>query len=244
MGPQRILDRVRQAPGLLARLPRVAWDYVTKGEVSAASLNAGGNGQEREVPDFRGLLADQFAVLQSRIDDALSSTPAGERWLTEDPNGYASAKLPADAAASIADEELAELRAWLEQRWNATPRDTKAVQTLLKYLPGGPKLAKWSEAAPYLLTVVLVTHHAFFGPVDLVVLGGYGLATWLTERLSNEVTARTRATNTRIASRFADLAHEQIERIATWLDRRAPSQKVLEQLERASEEVSEQVVTA
>ena len=84
MGPQRMLDRVRQAPGLLARLPRFAWDYVTKGEVSAATLNAGGNGQERQVPDFRAILADQFAVLQSRIDDALRSTPAGERWLTDD----------------------------------------------------------------------------------------------------------------------------------------------------------------
>jgi hypothetical protein len=238
MGPQRMLDRVRQAPGLLARLPRVAWDYVTKGEVSAASLNPSGNGQEREVPDFRSLLGDQFAVLQCRIDDALRSMPAGQRWLSDDATGYAGAKAPPDVAASIADEELANLKSWLEQRWNATPRDTKALQTLLKYLPGGSKLLQWTEAAPYLLTIVLVTHHAFFGPVDLVVLGGYGLATWLTERLSNEVTARTRATNSKIAERFADVAHEQIERVCAWLDRQAPSRKVIEQLEVASEELA------
>ena len=244
MGPQRVLDRVRQAPGLLARLPRFAWDYVTKGEVSAATLNAGGNGQERQVPDFRAILADQFAVLQSRIDDALRSTPAGERWLTDDATGDASAKLPPDAAAAIADEELADLKQWLEQRWNATPRDTKALQTLLKYLPGGSKLVKWTEASPYLLTLVLVTHGAVFGHLDLIVLGGYGLATWLTERLSNEVTARTRTTNTRIADRFAKIGHDQIERICAWLERRAPSKKVLEQLERGSEEVSEEAVTA
>ena len=165
------------------------------------------------MPDFRAILADQFAVLQSRIDDALRSTPAGERWLTDDATGYAVRQAPPDAAAVIADEELADLKQWLEQRWNATPRDTKALQTLLKYLPGGSKLVKWTEAAPYLLTLVLVTHGAVFGHLDLIVLGGYGLATWLTERLSNEVTARTRTTNTRIADRFAALGQDQIERV-------------------------------
>jgi hypothetical protein len=241
MGPQRVLDRVRQAPGLLARLPRVAWEYVTKGEVSAATLNPSDDAQQREVPNFRALLADQFAVLQSRIDDALRSTPAGQRWLTDDAEGFASAKLPADAAAAIADEELAELKNWLEKRWNATPRDTKAIQTLLKYLPGGAKLVQWTEAAPYLLTIALVTHHAFFGHIDLIVLGGYGLATWLTERLSNEVTSRTRATNAKIADRFTALAHEQIERISGWLDRQAPSNKVLDQLDHAAEDLAEEV---
>jgi hypothetical protein len=239
MGPQRVLDRVRQAPGLLARLPRVAWDYLAKGEVSAATLSAGGNGQDREVPDFRALLADQFAVLQSRIDDALRSAPAGERWLRDDAAGYAGAKLPPEAAAVIADEELADLKTWLEQRWNATPRDTKAIQTLLKYLPGGSKLVQWTEAAPYLLTVVLITHGAVFGHLDLIVLGGYGLATWLTERISNEVTARTRQTNTKIADRFATLGREQVERLCSWIDRQAPSRKALEQLEQAAEEVNE-----
>jgi hypothetical protein len=241
MGPQRILDRVRQAPGLVARLPRVAWDYVTRGELSGKAINAGNTDAQREVPDFRALLADQFALLQSRIDDALRSAPAGERWLADDAAGYTAAKLPTESAAAIADEELANLKAWLEQRWNATPRDTRALQTLLRYLPGGSKLMQWTEAAPYLLTIVLVTHGAIFGHVDLIVLGGYGLATWLTERLSNEVTSRTRATNTKIAERFAQLGHEQIERICAWLDRQAPSVKLLEQLERASNELAEEV---
>ena len=52
-------------------------------------------------------------------------------------------------------------------------------------------------------------------------LGGYSLATWLTERLSNEVAARTRLTNQRIAERFAKLAHEQIEKSCAWLASRA-----------------------
>jgi len=130
---------------------------------------------------------------------------------------------------------------WLEKRWNTEPRDTRALQALLKFLPGGTKLARWSEAAPYLLTIVLVTHGAFFGHVDLMVLGGYGLATWLTERLSNEVAARTRETNTRIADRFARLADDQIERVVAWLDKRSPPPRVLDQLERTAQEASEMV---
>jgi hypothetical protein len=247
MGPQRILDRVRQAPGLLVRLPRVAWDYVKTGEISAGALSPAGDGPNPGVPDFRAMLADQLAVLQSRIDDALRSSRTGEKWLAAPSDGapsdrdYRSANIDPAEAGKIADEELADLRDWLERRWNATPRDTRMLEALLKYLPGGTKLAKWSEAAPYLLTIVLVTHRAFFGPVDLIVLGGYSLATWLTERLSNEVAARTRATNGRIAERFTRLAHDQIERTAAWLDRQAPTTKVLDQLERLSHEASEMI---
>jgi len=237
MGPQRILDRVRQAPGLLVRLPRVAWDYVKTGEIAAGSLSPAGDGQAGNVPDFRAMLADQFAVLQSRIDDALRSSAAGEKWVSG--GEYASAKIDPAAAGRIAEEELADLRDWLEKRWNATPRDTRVLESMLKYLPGGTKLARWSEAAPYLLTIVLVTHGAIFGHIDLLVLGGYSLATWLTERLSNEVAARTRATNGKIADRFTRLAHEQIERTITWLDRQAPPTKVLDQLERLAHEASE-----
>lgn len=245
MGPQRILDRVRQAPGLLVRLPRVAWDYMKTGSLSAGSLSPAGDGSSQSVPDFRAMLADQLAVLQSRIDDAIRSSRTGERWLSGPADAvpadrdYRSARIDPAEAGKIADEELADLRDWLERRWNATPRDTRVLETLLKYLPGGTKLARWSEAAPYLLTIVLVTHGAIFGHIDLLVLGGYSLATWLTERLSNEVASRTRATNTRIAERFTRLAHDQIQRIITWLDRQAPPTKTLDQLERLSHEASE-----
>jgi hypothetical protein len=130
------------------------------------------------------------------------------------------------------------LRRWLEQKWNATPRDTKMLESLLKYLPGGRKLSRWSEAAPYLLTIVLVTHGAFFGHLDLMVLGGYSLLTWITERMSNEVAGRTRLANTRIEQRFAELAHDQIERACAWLDKQAPGKRMLEQLGKASEELN------
>ena len=185
------------------------------------------------VPDFAAVLRDQFAVLQSRIDDAVRGAPAGTKWLADDEaaRGYAASRLDPSVAGRIADEELAALREWLEKRWNATPRDTRMLETFLKYMPGGRKLAQWSEAAPYLLTAVLVTHHAFFGHVDLLVLGGYGLATWLTEKISNEVASRTRATNVKIAERYTKLAHDQIRRTAEWLDKLAPQKAKLDALE-------------
>ncbi len=238
MGPGRILDRVRQVPGLLVRLPRTAWDLVMKGKADTGDPTDGETGP-REVPNFPAALTEQFAVVQSRIEDALRSSPAGEQWIAQPDSGWAGAKLDPTAAGAIAEEELADLRTWLEKRWNGTPRDTMVLQRMLKYLPGGEKLTRWSEAAPYLLTMVVATHHAFFGHVDLIIIGGYTLATWLTERLSNEVASRTRHTNRRIAERFAQLAHEQITRAVAWLDERAPSAKVIERLQQQMESVGE-----
>src|SRR5688500_16488900 len=71
MGPGRMLDRVRQIPGMLARLPRTTWDLLRTGQVGrgaddgATGLGAGG------VPDFRAALVDQFTIVQSRIDDVI-----------------------------------------------------------------------------------------------------------------------------------------------------------------------------
>jgi hypothetical protein len=106
-------------------------------------------------------------------------------------------------------------------------------------LPGGKQLTKWSEAAPYLLTVIVATHHAFFGHIDLLILGSYSLATWLGERLSNEVTSRTRQTNRQIAERFAKLAREQVERVCVWLEQRTPGTEQLRRLEHMADELSE-----
>src|SRR5688572_7354042 len=241
MGPGRMLDRVRQIPGMLARLPRTTWDLLRTGQVGrgaddgAAGLGAGG------VPDFRAALVDQFTIVQSRIDDVIRSNPASGGWLAERAAEYQTVKLAPDDAGNIADEEIAELRAWLEKHWNATPRDTAAMMRLLKYLPGGDRLTRWSEAAPYLLAIVVATHHAFFGPIDLLVIGGFSLATWLTEKLSNQVASRTRAANAAIARRFTALAHQQIDRAVQWLDRQAPPHRALDELERLANEISEAV---
>jgi hypothetical protein len=209
-----------------------------KGKVDTTDPTNGGK-TSREVPDFKAALTEQFSVVQSRIEDVLRSSPAGEQWLASPDSGWSQAKLNPAQAVAIADEELADLRSWLEKRWNATPRDTMLLQRFLKYLPGGEKLTQWSEAAPYLLTIVVATHHAFFGHVDLMIIGGYTLATWLTERISNEVASRTRQTNRRIAERFERLAHDQITRAIAWLDERAPSMKVVDRLQQQMEAIGE-----
>lgn len=237
MGPGRVLDRVRQVPGLLVRLPRTAWDFVFRGkplDFSVAAESADG----RDVPDFRAQLVDQFRIVQSRVDDVLRSTPAAARWVESAAASYDSSKIDPENAGRIADEELAELKDWLQKRWNATPRDTALLMKVLKHLPGGERLTQWSEAAPYLLALVVATHHAIFGPVDLVVLGGWSVATWLTERLSNEVAARTRLTNRRIADRFAELGHDQIRRTIDWIQKQAPSEAELDRIARATDDLA------
>jgi hypothetical protein len=239
MGPRRVLDRVRQMPLLAARLPRAAWDWVMRGEAPNDLIDPKAAVENGEPPDFPAVLADQFTVLRSRIDDCLRSDAAGSKWIVEDKAGYEEALLKPGIAAAIGMEEIENLRKWLETRWNATPRDTRMLQNLLKYLPGGKKLTKWSEAAPYLLTLALVMHGAIFGHLDLMVLGGYSVATWLSERISNEVAGRTRATNRRIAERFEQLAHEQIGRVSEWLNRQAPETRDLNRLDALVQEFME-----
>jgi hypothetical protein len=240
IGPQRVLDRARQLPGMLARLPRTTWDLLVRGEIPRDAAAAGSSpAQNGRIPDFPRLLSDQFTILQSRIEDTLRSSPASTQWLERRAETYARIKLPAERASRVAEEEIADLRKWLEQRWHGTPRDTRIVQKLLGVLPGGKHVTKWSEAAPYLLTIVVATHHAFFGPIDLLVLGSYSLATWLGEKLSNEVTSRTRDTNRRIGDRFASLAREQIDNAIAWLDEQAPSSRELDRLDALTNELSE-----
>ena len=236
MGPQRILERVRQVPGMLLRLPRTVWDVVARGQgVRLKDPSRPAAGSAQAAPDFRAALTEQFQVIQSRIEDVLRSSKSGLRWVESEDSRYMEARLDPAEAGRVAAEELGELERWLEQRWNATPRDTLLLMRLLKHLPGGEKLTKWTEAAPYLLAVVVATQHTLFGPVDLLVLGGFSLATWLSEKLSNEVAQRTRAANRRIAERFSDLAHSQITRILSWLDGRAPSLQEIEKVEKLAD---------
>jgi len=161
------------------------------------------------------------------MDDLIRSSRQGERWIAGDETGYAAVRISPDDAAKIADDELADLKAWLEQRWNTVPRDTRVVQSLLKVIPGGRKLVEMSEAAPYLLTVVVASHHAMFGGVDLLILGGYSLATWLTEKLSNEVAGRAKLSNERIATEYTRLAQRQIDRMIGWIDAQSPGKAEL-----------------
>ena len=238
LGPGRVLDRVRQVPTLLARLPRASWDWVMRGHPPADLIDPAERARAGEPPDFSATLAEQFTVLRSRVDDVIRTDPAGGKWLTDDAAAYGAALVPPAAAGAIATEEIGKLKAWLEQRWNATPRDTKVLQSLLKNLPGGERLTRWSEAAPYLMTIGLVAGHVLLPHVGMAI-GGYTLATWVGEKLSNEVTARTKATNRAIEDRFAELAHEQIEAACGWLSRQAPAGEALDRLDDLASEVAE-----
>jgi len=218
IGPQRMLDRVRSVPSMLVRLPKSMWTWTKTGDFALPGVN---DVAKPESPDFRSIVVDQFQSLQSRIDDLLKDqvrldTPT---W-----------KIPTNSAGNIVDEELGKLKAWLETKWNAAPRDTAILNKLLKVIPGAGGLNKYSEAAPYLLAIVCVTHGAFFGHLDLMILGGYSAFTWLTEKISDEVASQTRATNRAIATRYEALARTQIESAITWLERQAPSREQLTNL--------------
>jgi len=238
MGPQRMLERVRQVPGMVLRLPRTLWDVVVRGKgVKMADPTPAESAAERHVPDFKSAVTDQFTVVQSRIEDVLRSSPAGQKWVTASEASYRQARLDPSSAGQIAEEELRELEKWLTERWNATPRDTLLLMKLIRHLPGGQKLTKWTESAPYVLALVVATHGAIFGPVDLMVMGGWSLGTWMTEKISNEVSQRARATNRRIGERFTELAHRQIDQISTWLDTQAPSTREIRELEEIGEKL-------
>ncbi len=220
MGPQRILDRVRSVPSMLARLPRGMWDWTRTGEFKMPGINPSA---KPEAPDFRSIVIEQFTSLQSRIDDLVKNTAMLK---TEAPDW----KLPTESAGEIVDSELENLKTWLETRWNATPRDTAILQRLLKVIPGAEKITAYSEAAPYLLAIACVAHGAVFGHLDLLVLGGYSAFTWLSERLSNEVATRTKAANHAIADRYDQLANQQIDRAIVWLNDSVPEHDQLDEI--------------
>jgi hypothetical protein len=239
LGPQRVLDRVRQVPTLLARLPRATWDWVMRGQMPADLNQPKSPGISTEPPDFQATLTDHFTVVRSRIDDVLRSNPLAAKWIADDPEGYQLAMIESPTAGLIAVDEIQQLRDWLEKRWNATPRDTRMLKALLKHLPGGERLTALSEAAPYLLIAALVVHHALFWHIDLPVLGGYSLLTWLTEKVSNEVNARTRSANRKIADRFEQLAHQQIQNVCEWMERQTLRERDLDLLEKMAGDLAD-----
>jgi hypothetical protein len=59
--------------------------------------------------------------------------------------------------------------------------------------------------------------------------------------VSNEVAARARTTNQRIAERFAKLAHQQIQKSCAWIDSRMPAAAVIDKIEKLADGISVQV---
>lgn len=234
-GPGRVMDRVRNLPAALSRMPRGAWDLLARGALSTSGAppEAGpGSGGSREEPDYGSVITDQFMIIQSRIEDILRSRPESAAWTERDREGFERTRIDPSEAAEAANRELQDLRKWLSERWDSTPRDTRILRKMLGALPGGEKLTQWSEAAPWVLALILSVHGAFLGPVDLLILGGFGLASWAGEKLSNEVSARARETNRAITRDFHVLVRRQIDQTLRWVESKAPES---EQITRAAD---------
>ncbi len=231
MGPQRMFERVLAVPSLVARLPRTTWDLVTKGKLSMPAEPMKSEEETSPAIDFRGELVDAFRLLQSRAADVIRDTgmPADDE---------ATWKLDTALANAIADEHLGELRRWLEARWDSKPRDTRALEWLAKNIPGSRHITKLSETAPYLLVALSLATSTVTAGAEHVAIGGYLMTTWLTEKFSNEVAAKTRETNIAIGRAFAELCDRQIKHAQDWADAQAPSAKQLDALEDAIEAVA------
>src|SRR4051812_6665893 len=107
MGPGRILDRVRQVPNFLARLPRTTWDLLKGNSHGGPERSAGPRSDWDKAPDFNEALKDQFTVIQSRIDDALRSNPVSENWINSNQPAYSAALIDPAIAGKIADDQIA-----------------------------------------------------------------------------------------------------------------------------------------
>lgn len=223
MGPQRMLERLKNAPAMLARLPRSTFDLF-RGKATAPAAPPEAKEPLETLPDFRTIAIDQFRVVQARVGDILRDN--GGPLI----DAEAAWRIDPDTAGRIVDEELDALRGFLEARWNAHPRDTALVLKLVKRLPGGERLTQLSESAPYLVVIACGLQHFAFHGVDLLVIGGFSLATWLGEKISDEVGQRTRQANANIDQRFDELVRRQIGAALSWLDARLPDVRRLDAL--------------
>lgn len=217
MGPERMLERLKQTPAMLAKLPRSTLDLF-RGKKTAPDAEPAAS--KVELPNFATMVDDQFAVAQEKIADVLRAqcpAIAGDAW-----------RIDKSQASAIVDEELESLRTWLEERWNKNPRDTAMILKLVNKLPGGERLTKLSESAPYLLVIACGLHHLAWGGLDLIVIGGFSMAAWIGEKLNDEVAKRTRLTNANIDRRFAELVRQQSNQAVSWLNGQIPATNALD----------------
>lgn len=238
MGPRRILDRVRQVPTAVSRMPRAIWDLVVRGEDVTLSDRLPAV-EERPLPNFHDLLSEQFSIFQSRLDTQVRAHLEPDSGIDLDATDYKTIFFKSEDAGRIATEELAALKQWLGEKWDAKPRDTRLLERFLRALPGGEKIIAYTEAAPWLLVIVLALQGMAFSGLDWVIIGGYSLATWITEKLSNEVTNRTRETNHLIQKRFQKLADAQTAAMIDWLESRVPDLQQINKLERLMDDLQE-----
>ncbi len=198
------------------------------------------DGSQAEIlePPLSKSLREQFIAAQNSMENVLLGDPYGKKWITQSELAYQATKLPVEDAKQIYQTQMDRLQQWMNQRRDATPRDTEILMKLLRLLPGGKKLIKWTEAAPWLMIVILVTHGAFFGHWDVPLIGGYYLFNFLAQRFSDEVKKRARQANSDIEADFVDLNLQQVRRIVQWINQQVPSHQMIEQLRRAVEDLS------
>jgi hypothetical protein len=230
MGPQRMLERLRAAPAMFAKLPRSTIDLF-RGKSTKSDTDE--KTSKVELPDFAAIVADQFAVAQERMADVIRA------HLPATADADASWRIDRAHAAEIVTTETDALRAWLEQRWNSSPRDTALILKVVQKLPGGQRLTRLSESAPYLVVIACGLNHLAFSGLDLLVIGGFSLATWLGEKLSDEVAQRTRQANKNIDIRFAELLRRQANEAIAWLAARIPATSDLDALARHLDDLRE-----
>jgi hypothetical protein len=211
-----MIDRVRSLPGTVARMPRSAWDLLTRGKLSMAEPE---DVPSQGVPDFGREVADAFDLFVTRCQDAIGEGDATP-W-----------RIDRSEAEAVVQHQLDELRQWLEARWDAKPRDTRALEWLAKHVPGGKHVTKLSETAPYLLIAASAATSFVTAGAEQVAIGGYLLTTWLGEKLSNEVAARTRQANAAIQDDFAALCNQQVAEASAWLDANAPDPAAVKRLD-------------
>ncbi len=230
MGPKRILDRAKKISSTVFN--RVTSPRSWFGKDTQSGSQEGETIEAQALPDFHSMLVDQFQIGQSRIRDILEGNDRAKSWLSHSQETKESLWIDPERAGTIVDEEIESLNHWLKERWETTPRDTKTILNLLSHIPGGKKIVEWSEASPYLLVLVAASYSSFFGPIDLLVIGGYSLATWLGEKLSNEVTHQVRRTNQTIYRRFERLMKDQVANQIHWLSQQVPSRGSIENAEK------------
>lgn len=238
MSPQRTMQRLRELPGKLARLPKSTLDLLRgstddSGKRTARSSEGKSSDEESrdpsKLPDFPQLAADQFRVVQATIREAIAEAmPKGTPMIAFE--------IDAERAAGIVTDEMNQLRDWLENHRGRDPLDTRIVKKLLGAVPGGDKLTRYSEWTPYLIAAGFLTTRLSPIPIDLLVIGGFSLAAWGGEKLNNAVVRRTSQANTQISVRYAALVAEQIEWAIAQLDQSMPSEATLDKLTRALDE--------
>ena len=99
MGPGRMMERVRQVPGLLVRLPRTLWDTVIRGKKRDDQRpRSRRSDRERRCRTSGRIWSTSSRSCRAGSTTRSASNPIAAKWLERADRSYATARLePADA---------------------------------------------------------------------------------------------------------------------------------------------------